>query len=470
MRDLTQAPVTRTILTMAIPVAASMIFQTLYVLIDLYFVAALGEDSVAGVGTAGTLMFMIMAFTQVLGVSAVALIAQAVGRKDRDTANLVFNQSLVLSVCCSLLTLLFGYLFGALFMNGIAADAGAYAEGLTFLHWLLPGMALQFPIIAMASSLRATGIVQPAMIIQVVTVLLNIALAPVLIAGWGPGPALGVMGAGLATTLASGVGLLLLTGYFLKLEKYVAFDPTRWQPQFKLWGRMLDIGLPAGGEMLLLFVYFSAVYFLIQDFGTAAQAGFSIGGRVMQSIFMPTMAIAFAVGPIIGQNFGAGCFARVRETYYKGILLSSIVMLSVTLFIHWRPGVLVGLFTDQVEVIQVASVFLQIVSLNFLTQGIVFTSSGVFQGLGNTRPALLSSLLRIGFFIPLAILVSQRPDYRIEHLWYLSVASVVLQACFSVWLVLREFRLKLADQPPATVHNLAEAGNEAIVPAPQEIS
>ncbi len=450
MKDLTQAPVVRTILTMAIPVAASMIFQTLYVLIDLYFVAALGEASVAGVGTAGTLMFMIMAFTQVLGVSAVALISQAVGRKDRDTANLIFNQSLVLSVVCSVLTLLFGYLFGASFMNGIAADAGAYAEGLTFLYWLLPGMGLQFPMIVMASSLRATGIVQPAMVVQVLTVLINIALAPVLIAGWGPSPALGVQGAALATTLASMVGLLLLTLYFIKLEKYVAFEPARWRPQLKLWGRMLDIGLPAGGEMLLLFVYFSAVYFLIQDFGTTAQAGFSIGGRVMQSIFMPTMAIAFAIGPIVGQNFGAGQFTRVKETFYKGVLLSSLVMFTVTLVMQWRPEAVVGIFTDDADVVRVASVFLQIVSLNFLTQGIVFAASGVFQGLGNTRPALLSSLLRIGIFVPLAIMVSTWADYRIEHIWYISVASVVIQACFSVWLVVREFRRKLAGEPLVT--------------------
>lgn len=445
MKDLTQGSVVRTILAMAIPVAASMLFQTLYLLIDLYFVATLGEDAVAGVGAASTLMFMIMAITQVLGVSSVALISQAVGRKDKTYANLVFNQSMVLSTFCAVATIAFGYSAGQSFMAGITADPGAQAQGVTFLFWFLPGMAMQFPIIAMASSLRATGIVKPAMLVQIITVILNIILAPTLITGLGPFPALGVMGAALATTISSCFGACLLIAYFIKLEKYVAFVRQQWSPDFKLWLKMLNIGLPAGGEMLLLFVYFFVVYWLIQDFGATAQAGFSIGGRVMQSIFMPTMAIAFAVGPIVGQNFGAGQIARVRETFYKGIMLSAAVMLTVTVVMQWRAELVVGVFTDDADIIRFAAVFLQIVSWNFITQGIVFTASGVFQGLGNTRPALFSSCLRIAVFVPLCVYFNSRDDFAIEHVWYASVASVVIQACFSIYLVRREFKLRLTQ-------------------------
>tara|TARA_B110000879_G_scaffold98852_1_gene134320 strand:- start:2087 stop:2752 length:666 start_codon:yes stop_codon:yes gene_type:complete len=206
---------------------------------------------------------------------------------------------------------------------------------------------------------------------------------------------------------------------------------------------MLDIGLPAGGEMLLLFVYFSAVYWLIQDFGAPAQAGFSIGGRIMQSIFMPTMAIAFAVGPIIGQNFGAGKFDRVRETFQSGIILSSVVMFITTVIMQWRPEVLVMIFTDDAEVIEVGAVFLQLISLNFVAQGIVFTCSGVFQGLGNTRPALFSSGVRILIFVPIALYVRYQPDFSINMVWYISILSVTAQAIVSFLLVRREFVRKL---------------------------
>lgn len=445
MKDLTEGSSIKIILAMAIPVAAGMVFQTLYLLVDLYFVAAIGDDAVAGVGAAGTILFMIMALTQVLGVSAVAMISQAVGRQDQGQANLVFNQSLVLSAVCALITLLAGYGFSGAYLAAITADEAALNEGLTFLFWFLPGMALQFAMMAMASSLRATGIVKPAMIVQVLTVVLNTILAPILIAGWGPGPALGVLGAGLASTISIIAGVGFLTLYFIKLEKYVSFQSRLWRPRFDIWWKMLDIGLPAGGEMAVLFLYFSIVYWLIQDFGAPAQAGFSIGGRIMQSIFMPTMAIAFAVGPIIGQNYGAGLGGRVRDTFNKGVLLSSIVMLVTTVLLQWRPDVLVTFFTDEEEVIAVGSVFLQLISLNFVAQGIVFTCSGVFQGLGNTRPALLSSLVRLSVFIPVAVYFRYQPGFTINQVWYASILSVTVQGILSYLLVQKELRLKLAS-------------------------
>jgi putative MATE family efflux protein len=455
MKDLTQGSATRIILAMAIPVAAGMVFQTLYLLVDLYFVAAIGDAAVAGVGAAGTILFMIMALTQVLGVSAVAMISQSVGRKDQAEANIVFNQSVVLSILCALITLVAGYSFARPYLAAITADLDALEEGVTFLYWFLPGMALQFALMAMSSSLRATGIVKPAMVIQVLTVVLNTALAPVLIAGWGPGPALGVLGAGLASSISIGVGIILLTVYFVKLEKYVSFQPQTWRPRFDIWKKMLEIGLPAGGEMAILFLYFSMVYWLIQDFGAPAQAGFSIGGRIMQSIFMPTMAIAFAVGPIIGQNFGAGLPDRVRETFNKGILLSSIVMAVTTVAMQWRPELFVELFTSEVEVIEVGAVFLQLISLNFIAQGIVFTCSGVFQGLGNTRPALMSSVIRLSVFIPIAVYLKFQPGFAIEQVWYVSILSVTIQGIVSYLLVRRELTRKLAGLPqqPASTEN-----------------
>jgi len=443
MRDLTQGSVTKTIIAMAVPTAAGMIFQTLYLLVDLYFVAALGDDAIAGVGAAGTLMFMIMAVTQILGVSTVALISQAVGRKQPDQANIVFNQSMLLAVIMALFTIVGGFAFADIYMQSLAADQGAQEQGVIFLHWFIPGMSLQFAMMGMASALRATGIVKPGMIIQVLTVVLNTILAPILIAGWGPGPALGVLGAGLASTISVSVGIVLMILYFLKLEKYVSFQSSLWKPDFGVWKKMLAIGLPAGGEMLLLFVYFSIVYWLIQDFGAASQAGFSIGGRIMQSIFMPTMAVAFAIGPIAGQNLGAGRHDRVRETCYKGLMLNSVVMLLVTLLMQINPALLVQAFTTETQVIEVGSGFLQIISLNFIAQGVVFTCSGMFQGLGNTKPALLSSSIRLIIFIPIAVFLSQRDGFTVNQIWYVSVLSVFVQAIVSFLLLQREMRIKL---------------------------
>src|ERR1700730_12846784 len=187
MKDLTKGSIVSHISVMAPQIFAGMIMMMLCGLIDLYFVAGLGDAAIAGVGAAGNAGFLINALTQVLGVGTVALISHAVGRKDRADANLVFNQSLALSASCGCITLLLGYALARAYMGTLGSDAATAAAGVEYLSWFLPSLALQFAMVSMGSALRGTGIVHPTIVVQVITVVLNAILAPVLIAGWGTG-------------------------------------------------------------------------------------------------------------------------------------------------------------------------------------------------------------------------------------------------------------------------------------------
>ena len=451
MKDLTQGSISRHILQMAAPIALGMIFQTMYYLVDLYFVSGLGDTAVAGVSAAGNVALLVVGLTQALGVGTVALISHAVGRKDQPEANLIFNQSLVLAALFGAVTLVGGYACTRWYLRSIAADAATVEAGTVYLYWFLPGLALQFAMIAMGSALRGTGIAKPTMVAQIVTVVMNIILAPILIAGWGTHYPLGVAGAGLASTLAILTAVIILWLYFTRLEKYVGFHRELWRPQLQAWKRMLGIGLPAGGEFMLMFVFMGVVYWCIRDFGPEAQAGYGIGSRIMQSVFLPAMAIAFAAGPVAGQNFGARHPERVRETFYKAILFSSSIMAMLTLLAHWKPEWIVGGFSKDPEVVQVAATLFQISSWNFVAQGLVFTCSSMFQGLGNTRPALISTGTRIVTFALPAIWLSRQQGFRLEHIWYLSLAAVLFQAVVSLSLLHLEFRRRLAPMSPVAV-------------------
>jgi putative MATE family efflux protein len=443
MKDLTQSSIVRNILQMALPIAAGMFFQTLYFLIDLYFVAGLGDAALAGVGAAGNVMFIVFAVTQVLGVGTVTLISHAAGHKDQADATLVFNQSLGLSAICALVTLLLGFTLGPRYIGTLGADSATAAAGITYLYWFLPSLALQFALVVMGSALRGTGIVQPTMMVQILTVVLNAILAPVLIAGWGTGHPMGVAGAGLASSLALAAGVLLLCVYFYRLEKYVGFDRQLWRPQSAIWRRLLRVGLPAGGEFLLMFILMAVLYWILRRFGPDAQAGFGVGQRIMQSMFLPAMAVAFAAAPIVGQNYAAGKFDRVRETFVFATLIGSCIMVALTLFSQWGSAWIVRRFTQDATALAVATLYLKVVSWNFLCNGIVFTCSGVFQGLGNTIPAVLSSASRLFSFILPALWLSLQPHFELIQLWYISVASIALQAVLSLWLVRREFKVRL---------------------------
>ena len=443
MKDLTQGSITRHLATMAAPMMIGMLVQTLYYLVDLYYVSRLGNAAVAGVGSGATFALAVMALTQVFSVGTVALIARAVGAKQREHANLVFNQSLVLAGLCSLIALVGGYAVLGPYMRGLGADSATTAAGAEYLRWFIPGLALQFAMVALGSALRGTGIVGPTMTVQMVTVLVNVVLAPVLIAGVGTGHPLGVAGAGLASTLAVCVGVALLGYYYLRLEKYVEIHPELWQPRLETWKQILNIGLPSGFEFGLLFVYQVVVYSVIRDFGPAAQAGFGIGARVMQTFFLPAMAISFAIAPVAAQNFGARSAQRVRETFRSGVLLGAGAMLILMLLCQWRGDRLIGLFTHDPETIAVGSTFLHLISWNFVLSGFSFACSGIFQALGNTWPSVVASGTRLVTFAVPALYLSRQPGFQLEQVWHLSVATVVLQALMAAWWVRREFRQRL---------------------------
>jgi putative MATE family efflux protein len=449
VKDLTQGPISGEIVAMAIPIAAGMIFQTLYYLVDLYFVSNLGDAAIAGVSLAGNVSFVILALTQMLGVGTVALVSHAAGRKDQPAANLIFNQSVLLSAILGVATLLAGYGLTSLYVHSVAADEASAAAGATYLYWYIPGLALQFALIAMGSALRGTGIVKPTMVVQVLTVVLNIVFAPIFIAGWGTHHPYGVAGAGFATSLSIAIGVVFLWVYFAKLEKFVALHPNQWAPDFAAWKRILNIGLPAGGEMFTLFVIVGVVYWTIHNFGQAAQAGFGIGSRVMQAIFLPAMAIAFAAAPVAGQNFGAGKTDRVKATFRSAAYMSSAVMLLLTLLCQWRTDFFIRLFAQDPAAVQVGADYLQVISWNFVATGLIFTCSSLFQALGNTWPSLFSSATRLITYVIPAIWLGLHGKFELRYLWYLSVITVSLQAVISLVLLARQFRQSLGQRQPA---------------------
>ncbi|MEY9399747.1 putative MATE family efflux protein [Bradyrhizobium japonicum] len=466
MKDLTRGSIVSHILSMAPPIVVGMITIMICQLVDLYFVSGLGEAAIAGVAAAGNAGFLVNALMQVLGVGTVALMAHAVGRKDRGDANLVFNQSVVLSVLFGILTLVAGFALSRPYMRAVAADEATVEAGTVYLLWFMPALALQFATQVMASALRATGIVRPSMLVQALAVVINIALAPVLITGWGTGHALGVAGAGLASSIAVFVGVLMLLGYFLKLERYVAFHPEQWRPQLRQWKRILNVGLPAGGEFAMIFIIMAVGYYVLSIFGPAAQAGFGIGTHLLGLIQMPALAIALAAGPIAGQNFGAGNGARVRETFVKSSLIATAVMIVFMILAQFAPGLLLAGFSRDQETMAVASLFLRLVSLNMVAQGLIFTCSSMFQGLGNTKPVLWASATRVLTYSLPSIWLSTWPGFRMEHVWYLSIATTTLQAALSVWLLLREFRKRL--ELPAQEKVAKPADPESVVPPMRE--
>ena len=442
MQDLTTGSVTRHLLKTSSFMLVTMLFQTLYYLVDLFWVGRLGKEAVAAVGVSGNLMFISLAVAQMLGVGTTVLISHAAGAKDHHRAQLVFNQSQVLSILVAVVFVVVGMAVKGLYAGGLSADLTTAAMANEYLLWFLPALGLQFAMVAMSSALRGTGNFKPGMVVQTATVILNMLLAPVLIFGWGTGRPMGVAGAALATLIAVAVGVVWLLLYFVRPNSYLKFERASWKPQPVLWRAMLGVGTPAGAEFALMAVYLFIVYAVSRPFGPEAQAGFGIGMRVIQAGFMPVVALGFAVGPVAGQNMGARRPERVRETFRSAVILATSLMLVLVVVCHIAPDAMIRFFSKDPAVIAVGDEYLRIISWNFIASGVIFVASSMFQALGNTVPALVSSLTRVVAMIPVMFL-ARSPNFHLRWVWYISVAAVAFQMCLSLYLLQREYRRRL---------------------------
>ena len=443
MQDLTSGPLTRHLLKTTGFMLVTMVFQTLYFLIDLYWVGRLGTESVAAVGIAGNLSFLVLALSQMLGVGTTTVVSHAAGRKDHAQARLMFNQSQVLAMVTGLAFLVVGLALRSRYSAAMGADAVTARLSDEYLVWFIPAMALQFALVAMGSALRATGNFKPGMIVSTATVIVNMVLAPFLIFGWGTGHAFGVAGAAVSSLIAVAIGVVWLTTYFIRKDAYLHFDFSVWAPRFGLWRKMLVIGLPAGFEFGMMAVYMAVVYSITRTFGAAAQAGFGIGQRVVQAGFMPVVALGFAVAPVAGQNFGAGLPDRVRATFKDASLMAVGVMVVFAIASHIAPAALVGVFTNDPAVVAVGEEYLRIVSWNYVASGLVFVASSMFQAMGNTLPSLISSGVRITLIVIPALALARMPGFQLHTVWYLAVGAVYVQLALSMILLNREFRRRL---------------------------
>lgn len=439
---MTQGKVRDHVVRMMLFVLTGMAVQTLYGLVDIYWVGRLGKEAVAAVALSTNLMFVSLAVTQMLSVGCVGLVSRAAGQKLPDEVVRLFNQAQSLSTGAGVLFLLFGLALLRPYAERLSGDARTAELSIAFLRGFIPALALQFTMVGLGSALRGIGDMKPGLIAQTSSVLLNMLLAPFLIFGWGTGHPLGVAGAALATLLATVAAVIGLSIYLHRGRTFLRLRFADWRPDFGTWRRMLGIGLPSGAEFLLTAITLGVVYVVTRPFGAEAQAGFGIASRLMQAGFMPAVAVSFSAAAVVGQNFGSQRFDRVREAAREAVKLAVGFMLAFTALCQLAPAPLLGLFSAAPDVVAAGVDYLRTVSWGYVASGVVFACAGVFQGLGNTWPSLGASSLRAAAFVVPVLLMSAHGGFGMHSIWLASLGSVLLQFGVQQLLLRRELGLK----------------------------
>jgi len=444
MRDLTKNSISAHIAAMSMPIALSMALQIAHQFVALHFVSQLGAAAVAGVNAGGHVTFAAIALVQMLSIGTTSLVAQAAGRKDLSRMNELLNQSLGLSFAFGIAIAALTIWLVPVILGTLLPDPAVAEAAMRFVRAQVIGNAVVFPMVVLSAAMRGAGLVRIPSLIFTATVILDIVFVSILVPGRGPISQFGVDGAGAASSLALCIGCILMYYYLRSSRNGLAAAGRLLTPKMDAWRHILSIGLPASVDLILMFLTTMVVYVAIREAGASAQAGFGIGFRILQLALLPGLAIGNAATSLVGQNYGAGNVPRVKEAFVVAAIFNTAAMLILTFVIYSYSTALISPFDTDASTAATAEWFLKVMSSSLVAQGIVYVCTSMFQGLGNTVPALASSMARFCIFSISTLWISRQPDFQLHYIWYLMTSAVVVQAATSLWLLHLEFRKRLS--------------------------
>jgi putative MATE family efflux protein len=432
--NLTEGPIFKTLIRLALPVTIAMVMFTVYLMVDLYFVGRLGPDAVAAVSISGNAFFIHLGFSTILGTGGMALIAQAFGRKDYDYAATVFKQSILLALIVGIIEAATGLMIAPVYIKYFGGSGKSLEWGIQYFQIFVISFLFMILLFTVGNCYRGMGNTKTPMIIMLQANLMNIVLDPILIFGWLGLPALGVRGAALASIISQ-LYALAIYGYLIFIKGAHIDLKGKWQLRFSIIRKSLFIGIPSGLNHFLLAANLLITFRVISDYGTAALASIGIGFRILQAIYIPVIAVASAMAAIVGQNFGAKKYNRIPGTFARAWLISILFMLLCTAICQAFPEYLIGIFSNDPAVRQFGVVYLKIFSLGFVMVGTIMVTSAVFQGLGKTYPSLVGAALDNVLFAGLVFTLPVYFSWGIQSIWWIKLTTAVLEmVVVALWL------------------------------------
>jgi putative MATE family efflux protein len=427
--SLLEGPILASLITLAVPIVLANVLQAGYQLIDAFWVGRLGGSAVAAVSVSFPVMFLSIALGAGLAIAGSTLIAQYVGAKNTQMVNHVAAQTLLMIMLVSLLLSVIGYVAAPGILSLMGVDATVYALALGFMRVSFIGLVFNFTFFMFQSIMRGIGETTLPLYIIGGTVLLNFVLDPLFIFGWGPIPALGVMGAALATLgtqmIAAVIGLCVLFGG--KYGIHLSFKD--FVPDLSYIKRAFFLGFPASIEMSARALGLTVMTFLIASFGTLAVASYGAGSNILQLVMIPAMGLSMAVSTLVGQNIGAGNIDRAARIGKLGAWLGFWILTGAGAIVFLAAPYIIGFFVPGDEaVIAGGALFLRTMALLWGFLGVQLALTGVLRASGNMVVTMVLTLVSQWVIqFPLAYVLSKHTDLGIQGIWWaFPVTNVII--------------------------------------------
>lgn len=438
---MTKGPLTPHLLAVAWPVSLSFLVQTMYNLVDTFWLGKLGKTALVAPTITLNVVFIGIALAMGLSQAGTTLVSQYKGAGRPNKMGLAAGQSLLLQLVVGVFIAIIGFVFAEPMLRLLHTPADAFDDTLIYMRWILAGLPLMFVFHVYQSILFGLGDTISPMKVNIMAVAVNLVLDPILIFGWGPIPAMGVAGAAIATVLARSMAAGLAMYSLLWGDSFrIRAKDLRWD-RTMFW-RLLRIGMPLSVGQTATSLGFTLLIGIVNGFGSSVTAAFGVGHRVVMMVAVPAMGLSQANATCVGQNLGAGFPDRALASVRQSALLVGSILFPLTLLMYFYGGSLTQIFINDPEVIAYGRELFRITAFSLFAFSLIMVLFSAFQGAGKTVPVMVVNTIRLwGLRIPVTLALTRWGGMGPEGIWWaMNISNLIAGGIAVIWFLRSDWR------------------------------
>ena len=407
-QDYTTGSIRRAVILLAIPMMLEMCMESVFAVVDIFFVSHLGKHATSVVGLTESVITIVYSLAIGVSMAATAMVARRVGEKDPAAAARAGMQSILVSLIITAVISIAGFYYSPHILRLMGAEEEAVQMGTIYTRIVFAGSLVIMLLFLINGIFRGAGDAMMAMKSLWLANICNIILCPLLIRGFGPVPAMGLMGAAIATTVGRGIGVAYQLYHLFNGKGMVRFTLRQLMPDFKIIKTLLGIAWPGTLQFLIGSGSWIVLASLVVTTGhSEASAGYQIAIRIVMFFILPAWGMSNAAATLVGQNLGAGQPGRAELSVLRTAKYNAVFMGVMSLIFLLFARYIISFFTKDQAVTEYAVDAVRIISSGFLFYGIGMVMANAFNGAGDTRTPTVINLFGFWFFqIPLAYLLA----------------------------------------------------------------
>jgi len=408
LQDYTTGSIRKAVILLAIPMMLEMGMESVFAIVDIYFVSHLGKHATSTVGLTESVITIVYSLAMGISMAATAMVARRVGEKNPEAATKAGMQAILVALFITIIISIPGFIYADDILRLMGAEEVAIKTGTNYTRIMMGGSLVIMLLFLINGIFRGAGDAMMAMKSLWLANICNIILCPLLIRGWGPVPAFGLEGAAMATTIGRGIGVCYQLYHLFNGKRLVRFTLKLLRPDWPLMRSLINIAWPGTLQFLIGSGSWIILASLVVQTGLSdASAGYQIAIRIVLFFILPAWGLSNAAATLVGQNLGAGQPERAQLSVMRTAKYNAVFMGVMSLIFLFLSPYIISFFTREPSVAAYAVSAVRIVSSGFLFYGIGMVMANAFNGAGDTRTPTLINLFGFWFFqIPLAYLLS----------------------------------------------------------------